>query len=108
MRILLPLVALLFLHPSIAIQAQKSAAEGKKGELVYPTFEPFESSRMFKLMVGDPATLDFPKQAAEIADVAKAMKAGKDAGEKVGGGKPTGQSALLEPSVSDVVRAQYP
>lgn len=79
-----------------------------KSEPTYPTFAPFTSSRMFSVLIGDPATLDFEAKAKELDKLVAARKAAKDAVAEFTGKKPDGPSAFLEPRVPDAARTSLP
>ncbi len=107
------LVSALALAPAHALRraqtpSASSATSAKTEPLAYPSFEPFLASRMFKMMVGDPAKLDLRKTLADLKKISESMKAGKDAGESVSP-KPSANApnAALTPPVEIEQRSLY-
>jgi len=77
-------------------------------ELRYPTFEPFVASRMFGVMIGDPAKFDLKEAREQLAKIAEANKTAKDAGEKFARPKhPDAPSAELVPAAPEEARFAY-
>ncbi len=69
--------------------------------LVYPTFEPFVASRMFKIL-GDPSTADLDKLSRMVQGIARANRVAKEAAPVPSS---AGPSALLMPEIAQEQRS---
>ncbi len=93
---------------STAQETPKGAAVTKEENLAYPTFEPFTSSRMFKVIAPDLEKVNLADLAKELGTVSEIGEESKRVAERATGTeKPKGPSAALLPELPKDARSLY-